>query len=65
MKQLGIDAYECRENLLDTIKVPLKFGIISTKLPMSQYSDRQTLRRNSSDAVNIGHGHKESVRYLP
>ena len=65
LKQLGIDAYECKENLLDTIKVPLKFNIISTKLPNPQYSDRQALRRNSSETANILHGNKESVRYLP
>jgi len=40
MKLLGIDAEECKEELLDTIKVPIKLGLISQKLPKPQYSER-------------------------
>jgi hypothetical protein len=30
---LGIDTEECKEELLETIKVPIKLGLISHKLP--------------------------------
>ena len=40
LKLLGIDPEECKEELLDTIKVPIKLGLISQKLPKPQYSER-------------------------
>jgi len=37
LKLLGIDANEAKEELLDTIKVPLKLDMLHQKLPKPQY----------------------------
>jgi hypothetical protein len=33
LKLLSIESEECKENLLDTIKVPVKLGMLAQKLP--------------------------------